>query len=97
MNYKLQCEGFPIDHDLYDRLLLCGRKFVLEIGANHHVRMNVKQIDGLVQSRVEVTLPTRKVSSLVRRKDPISAMEAAINALREALDAEFSYAATGTG
>ncbi|MCP4675610.1 MAG: hypothetical protein GY854_08930 [Deltaproteobacteria bacterium] len=96
MNYELRCEGFPMDEELHDRLLLCGRKFVLEIGASHRVRMVVKQIDGLVQSRVELALPSRKISALVRRKDPIAAMKAAINALRDALDSEFSYAATGT-
>ncbi len=96
MNYELRCEGFPMDEELHEELLLSGRKFVIEIGADHHVKMTVKQIDGLVQSRVEVTLPKRRISALVRRKDPVLAIAAAIDALRDALDMDFEYAATGT-
>lgn len=91
MNYELRCEGFPIDEELKHRLLLCGRDFVLEVGASYPVRMAVTQIDGLVQSRVDLTLPSRRLSALVRRKDPVRAMEAAITAIRQALAAEDAY------
>jgi hypothetical protein len=91
MNYELKCEGFPIDEDLKHRLLLCGREFVLEIGKNYPVRMAVRQIDGFVQSRVDLTLPSRRLSALVRRKDPVVAMKAAITAIRQALESDDSY------
>lgn len=88
MNYELQCEGFPLDDELEDRLLLCGRQLVLDVGGNHAVRMAVKQVDGLVQGRVELALPRRRLSVIVRRQDPIAAMQAAIGALRETLESE---------
>ena len=92
MNYELRCEGFPIDEELKHKLLLCGREFVLEIGERYPVRMAVKQVDGLVQSRVDLTLPSRRLSALVRREDPVLAMKAAITALREALESTNFYA-----
>ncbi len=88
MDYKLQCEGFPLDEDLRDRLLLCGRKLILKIDAKGPVQMSIKQIDGLVQSRIELVLPSRKISALVRRKDPEVAMQAAVDALHQAIDNE---------
>ncbi len=88
MNYKLHCEGFPLDEDLRDKLLLCGRKLVLKMGIKGPVQMSIKQINGLVQSRVELELPSRRVSALVRRKDPEVAMQAAIDALHQALDSD---------
>ena len=88
MNYELKCEGFPLDEELRHRLLMCGREFVLEVGHACPVRMAVKQIDGLVQSRIDLTLPSRRLSALVRRKDPILAMEAAIAAIRQAIESD---------
>jgi hypothetical protein len=89
MNYDLKCEGFPLDEELNDRLLLCGREFVLEVGEENPVRMSIRQIDGLVQGRVEIELPQRRLSAFVRRTDPVSAMQAAIEAIRQALRSEF--------
>jgi hypothetical protein len=88
MNYELRCEGFPTDDDLEEKLLLSGRKFLLAIGPDRPVRLSVKQIDGLVQGRVEVCLPGRRVSAVVRRRDPVAALEAALATVREALFAE---------
>ncbi len=96
MDYELQCEGFSLDEEFNDRLLLCGRKFVLEMGESHPVRIGVKLIDGLVQARVEILLPTRRVSAIVRRKDPVQAMQCAVDALRDAVMNEVSYGATGS-
>jgi hypothetical protein len=88
MNYKLRFEGFGIDEDLREKLMHCVREFVLRIGPDHPLQVAVKQVDGLVQSRVELILSTRKISALVRRKDPVSATQAAIDALGEVLNEE---------
>ena len=96
MDFQLHCEGFPTDEELKERLLMCGRKFLMENASRHSVKITIKQIDGFVQSRVDLNLQTRKLSAFVRRKDPVQAMEAAISAMEEALESELFFEATGT-
>jgi hypothetical protein len=88
MNYKLECEGIPLNEELRDSLLLCGRELVVRTDKNHFVKITVKQIDAMVQARVEISLQGRKISALVRRRDPIEATQAAVKALCKALDQE---------
>ncbi len=94
MNYRLKCEGFPHDEDLKERLLLCSRQLILQIGPDCPLRMRIKQVDGTVLSRVDIVLPTRKISALVRRKDPVQSIKAAIAVLRDMLDSELDLTAT---
>ena len=75
---------------------MCARKFLVDKASRHFVRITIKQIDGYVQSRVDLNLETRKLSAFVRRKDPIKAMEAAIIAMEEAIETELYFEATGT-
>jgi hypothetical protein len=86
MDYDLRCEGFPVDEEMRERLLLRGRRIVLGVGPGRPVRMVVKQVEGRVQGRIDVTLPGRRVSAVVWRADPLSAMEAATDAIIGALD-----------
>ena len=88
MNYKLRFEGFGLDDELREKVLQCAREFVLRFGNEHPLKIAVKQVDGLVQSRVELALNSRRVSALVRRKDPVLATRAAIEAIGEVLGAE---------
>jgi hypothetical protein len=96
MDFQLYCEGFPTDEDLKERLLMCGRKFLMANASRYFVRITIKQIDGFVQSRVDINLESRKLSAFVRRKDPVKAMEAAILAMEEALESQLVFEATGT-
>jgi len=82
MDYELRFEGFPVDDELRERLLLDGRRFVLEVAAAHPVRMAVRQIDGFVQGRVEIRLPARRVEVLVRRRSAELALGAAMELAR---------------
>jgi len=85
MNYDLRCEGFPVDEEMKELLLLRGRRIVLGVGAGHPVRMTVRQVEGRIQGRVDVTLPGRRVTAVVWRSDPIKAMEAAADAVLDAI------------
>lgn len=91
MNYQLRFEGFGLDEELREKLMQCVRDFVLRIGPDHLLEVAVKQVDGLVQSRVEIALASRTLSALVRRKDPVAATEAAIQALAEVLKDESAF------
>jgi hypothetical protein len=85
MNYDLRCEGFPVDEEMRELLLLRGRRIVLGVGCDRPVQMTVRQVEGRVQGRVDVTLPGRRVSAVVWRSDPLTAMEAAADAVLDAL------------
>lgn len=85
MKYDLRCEGFPVDEEMRELLLLRGRRIVLGVGPGHPVQMTIRQVDGRVQGRVDVTLPGRRVSAVVWRSDPVTAMEAAAEAVLDAL------------
>jgi len=85
MNYDLRCEGFPVDEEMRELLLLRGRRIVLGVGSGHPVQMTVRQVDGRIQGRIDVTLPGRRVTAVVWRSDPVTAMEAAADAVLEAL------------
>jgi len=85
MKYDLRCEGFPVDEEMRELLLLRGRRLVLGVGAAHPVQMTIRQVDGRVQGRVDVALPGRRVSAVVWRSDPLKAMEAAATAVLDAL------------
>jgi hypothetical protein len=85
MNYDLRCEGFPVDEEMRELLLLRGRRIVLGVGPGHPVQMTVRQVDGRVQARIDVTLPGRRVSAVVWRSEPLAAMEAASDAIVDAL------------
>jgi hypothetical protein len=95
MDYELRCEGFPLDDELKETLLLRGRRIVLEAGEGLPVRMLVRQVDGRVQGRIEVSLPGRIVSAVVWRSDPVVALEAAISAVMDALAAQRSRLRNG--
>lgn len=97
MKYELRYEGFPIDDDLHERLLLACRRFLIELGTDRPVQLLVKQIDGHVQGRVEVHLPGRWITALVQRADPVEALEAAMRTARDAITAAVDMDPTGTG
>jgi hypothetical protein len=85
MDYDLRCEGFPVDEEMRELLLLRGRRIVLGVGPGNPVQMTVRQVEGRVQGRIDITLPGRRVSAVVWRSDPVSAMEAASDAIIDAL------------
>ena len=86
MDYDLKCEGFPVDHDLEERLLLTGRRLVVEVGPSHPVRLTVRQVDGRVQGRAELVLPGRRLTAVVWRSEPVAALSAAVSAVLAVLE-----------
>lgn len=86
MDYDLKCEGFLADDELEERLLLDGRRLVIAAGPCRPVRMILRQIEGRIQARVEVLLSSRRLTAVVWRFDPESALAAAVDVLLEALD-----------
>ena len=86
MDYDLRIEGFSMDEDLEEQLLLRCRRVVLGVGSRHPVRVNIRQVDGRVQGRVDVVLPGRMVSAVVWRSDPIKALEGVVNAVIDAVE-----------
>jgi hypothetical protein len=86
MNFDLRVEGFAIDDEMREQLMLRCRRVVLGVGPEVPVKATVRQIDGRVQGRVEVKLPGRRVSAVVWRADPIEAMEGAVSAVVDAVD-----------
>ncbi len=86
MDYDLKCEGFLADEDLEERLLLGGRRLVIAAGPRHSVRMSLRQVDGRIQARVEVLHSERRLTAVVWRFDPETALEAAVDVLLETLD-----------
>ena len=86
MNYDLRCEGFALDEELQERLLLQARSVVLNANSDQKVNITVRQIDGRVQGRIEVVLPGRKISSVVWRSNPVDAVAGAARAVTEAID-----------
>lgn len=85
MNYQLRCEGFPVDEELREALLLRGRRIILGVGPGYPVEMTVRQIEGRIQGRIDIALPGRRVTAVVWRTDPVIAMEAAVEAILDAL------------
>ena len=85
MDYDLRIEGFCLDEEMKEELLLRCRRIVLGVGAGHPVRAAIRQLEGRVQGRIEVALPGRRVSAVVWRSDPVEAMEGAANAVIDAL------------
>ena len=88
MNYDLRVEGFSMDEDLKEELLLRCRKVVLGVEPGCPVAVSIRQVEGRVQGRIEITLPGRKVSAVVWRSDPLSAMDSAAQAVMDAVGAE---------
>ena len=88
MDYDLNYEGFPVDDELEERLLLAGRRVVLEVGPQNPIRMTVRQLDGRVQGRVELVLPGRRITAVVWRSDPVAALSAAVTAVLSAIEDE---------
>ncbi len=86
MDYDLRIEGFSMDEDLEEQLLLRCRRVVLSVGSRHPVRVNIRQVDGRVQGRVDVVLPGRRVSAVVWRSDPVKALEGVANAVIDAVE-----------
>ena len=86
MDYDLRIEGFSMDEDLEEQLLLRCRRVVLGVGSRHPVRVNIRQVEGRVQGRVDVVLPGRRVSAVVWRSDPVNALEGVVNAVIEAVE-----------
>ncbi len=88
MGCQLQCEGFRLNDEVRDELMFRVREFAGRVGKSYPVQVAVKQVDGLVQSRVELALSQRKVSAVVLRKDPLLATQIAIDALAEIVGGE---------
>ncbi len=86
MDYDLRIEGFSMDEDLEEQLLLRCRRVVLGVGSRHPVRVSIRQVDGRVQGRVDVVLPGRRVSAVVWRSDPVTALEGVVNAVIDAVE-----------
>ena len=88
MGCQLQFEGFRLNDEVRDELMLRVREFAGRLGKNYPVQVAVKQVDGMVQSRVELALSQRTVSAVVLRKDPLHATQIAIDALAEIVGSE---------
>lgn len=86
MDYDLRIEGFSMDEDLEEQLLLQCRRVVLGVGSGHSVRVSIRQVEGRVQGRVDVVLPGRRVSAVVWRSDPVEALEGVVNAVIDAVE-----------
>jgi hypothetical protein len=85
MGCVLKFEGFESNNELREKLMRRVREFAERVGENYPLRVAVKQVDGMAQSRVELALAKRKVSAVVLRKDPLVATQVAIDALAEIL------------
>ena len=102
MNYDLRTEGFSLDEDLREELLLRCRKVVLGVEPGCAVEVTIRQVEGRVQARIEISMPGRRVSAVVWRSDPLDAMDSAAGAVLDAVgvpldgDSRFSEPAYGS-
>lgn len=85
MNFDLLVQGFAIDEEMREELMLKCRRIVLGVGSGVPVRATIRQVEGRVQGRIEVRLPGRRVSAVVWRTDPLDAMEGAVDAVMDAV------------
>lgn len=85
MNFDLLIQGFSIDEEMREELMLRCRRIVLGVGSGVPVRATIRQVEGRVQGRIEVRLPGRRVSAVVWRTDPMDAMEGAVDAVMDAV------------
>ena len=87
MRYNVQFQGSLVNDELRDKLMVFVRDFVRRVGSNVPVQVAVKQVDDLMESRVELALSKRTISAVVLRKDPVMATRAAIDALTDIVTA----------
>lgn len=86
MTYELKYEGLSPDEVLEERLLLQCRRLVMATDAKSNVQFMVRQIEGNIQVRVEVVFSGRRLSVVVWRNEPVTALTAAIDATLDAVD-----------
>jgi hypothetical protein len=85
MSYKLNYDGLLPDEKLEERLLFQCRKLVVATGHKGNIVFYLRQIEGKVQSRVEISFAGRRLSVIVWRSTPLESLEAAIDAAVDAI------------
>jgi hypothetical protein len=81
MGVELRCEGFCLDEELEERLLIACRRIVLASGWDRRFAATIRLVEGRMQARLELFVPGRRIFSIVWRDDPVEAMEGAVEAL----------------
>jgi len=81
MGLELRCEGFCLDDDLEERLMIACRRVVLASGWDCPLAASIRLVEGRMQARLELFVPGRRIFSIVWRDDPEEAMEGAVDAL----------------
>jgi len=81
MGLELRCEGFCLDENLEERLLIACRRVILASGWDCPLAASIRLIEGRMQARLELFVPGRRIFSIVWRDDPEEAMDGAADAL----------------